>query len=369
MKLTIRKHNAKFEARIKAYRENPVLSEEEKSSSSDRVPVKSTSNTVIYPHEEFDVAVPMVAPNNPGKYAAFWRLEVNGERFGHQVWVEIVVKESTEDLMKAAQMQAEKIQQEVDRVKAARAIKAQKEAEKKREEEAKAQAEAARVKAEEAARIEAEEAARIEAEEAARIEAEEAARVKAEEAARVEAEEAARVEAERFEAEILVRAETARIEAEALSARIEAEALAEAAERAKFVNAMDRAEAGSENGNSIDWECVDVNGNQNQDGDESESLNSEQLYASDLSASVEGAAMAGAALASGSDEFMGTQDLAESLQAAKHEPDAGPWSYAVSRLGEMGFSDVPVIVAACEKHATPQTFEDNIEVIVNELFN
>mmetsp|Transcript_132917 Transcript_132917/g.187811 ORF Transcript_132917/g.187811 Transcript_132917/m.187811 type:complete len:532 (-) Transcript_132917:8-1603(-) len=47
---------------------------------------------------EIDLAVPMVAPNEPGRYLAYWRLADSNERkFGQRVWVEIVVATSSSE--------------------------------------------------------------------------------------------------------------------------------------------------------------------------------------------------------------------------------------------------------------------------------
>jgi len=42
--------------------------------------------------EEVEISVPMTAPSLPGRYNSFWRLcGPDGIRFGHRVWVEIIV--------------------------------------------------------------------------------------------------------------------------------------------------------------------------------------------------------------------------------------------------------------------------------------
>jgi len=44
------------------------------------------------PGQEVDVAVNMVAPSVPGRYVSYWRLSgPEGNRFGHRVWVDIIV--------------------------------------------------------------------------------------------------------------------------------------------------------------------------------------------------------------------------------------------------------------------------------------
>jgi len=46
----------------------------------------------ISPGTEIDISVPMTAPSAPGKYIGYWRLySSTGNRFGHKVWVEIIV--------------------------------------------------------------------------------------------------------------------------------------------------------------------------------------------------------------------------------------------------------------------------------------
>jgi len=46
------------------------------------------------PLEEFDVAVPCVAPASPGKYVSYWRLVTPaGAEFGHRLWIDISVTE------------------------------------------------------------------------------------------------------------------------------------------------------------------------------------------------------------------------------------------------------------------------------------
>jgi len=45
----------------------------------------------ISPGNEIDIAVDMIAPSAPGKYVGYWRLSCSGNRFGHRIWVEIIV--------------------------------------------------------------------------------------------------------------------------------------------------------------------------------------------------------------------------------------------------------------------------------------
>jgi len=324
----------------------------------------SNNGKPILPLEEFDVAVPMVAPRNPGKYGSYWRLEVDGERFGHQVWVEVCVKESPEDLMKAAQEEAAKIQLDIANAKAAREQKQQEEKEKK----AKAEAEAARLEAERAAAAQALVEAQVLETQRAQEEklAAEAAQQAEEERVKAEQAKAEQAELEEFE-----RAAAARLEDEKKQqAELEALMMSEQA-RIDSEQQVADLEAASDNGNSIDWEHIEVNkeegSTESVENDDVSDLGSEQLYSSDLSASVEGAAMAGAALAN--------ESLSESLVAqvarieAQSDDSMGPWGAAVSRILDMGFTDIPAIIAACEKVATPENYESRLEVIVNELFS
>jgi hypothetical protein len=339
---------------------------------SDVTEVPVNNHNTIFPYEEFDVSVPMVAPVNPGKYGSYWRLEVNGERFGHQLWVEIVVKESAEDLMKAAQAEADKIQLSIEQAKKEALAKAAQEAElqkklqieeeKRAEEAAKQQLEQERVNAEKLAAALKAENDRLEADAVA--EAALAAEMERAEKERVEVEKAAFIKAMDEQ-----RAQEAKL------ASIVSQVAASEEESTSDPNQQDF--EGSECGNSIDWEHVNKEGVN--DGDETESMGSEQLYASDLSASVEGAALAGAALAETESEpstenMTSSGNLSESLVAQVAQIEArsfsdsmGEWGPAVTRLLEMGFDDVPTLVATCKKHATPDNFENHIEAIVNDL--
>lgn len=43
---------------------------------------------VLQPGEEMDISVPLVAPNAPGRYTAYFRLAgPEGKKFGQRVWV------------------------------------------------------------------------------------------------------------------------------------------------------------------------------------------------------------------------------------------------------------------------------------------
>jgi hypothetical protein len=340
----------------------------------------SLGSKVIHPFEEFEVSVPMITPTKPGKYASFWRLEVANERFGHQVWVEVNVFEppkNLESLMKQAQEESEKIA-------AAKKVKSEQDKEQERVLQEIARAQAEEVLAVEAA-IEAERLEKLRLEKLAReqqaqdelalAEAEKAhaeALQKelelAEAAAREQAElaEAARIEAERLHELELV----AMVEAEEKRAAAEMEE----ANKAKEAEEESNNKADDGENNSIDWEHVDVMGNEDESNEDAaaaeknEDVDSEgsfDPYASDLSASVEGAAMAGAAL--------NNSGLSESVVAVldshSFEESMGKWGSAVTRLFEMGFDDVNSIVAACEKHATPENYESNLEAIVNEMFS
>merc|ERR1711991_273381 len=49
------------------------------------------------PGETVDVAVDMIAPRAPGRYCSYWRMKAgDGIRFGHRVWVDILVVPDTE---------------------------------------------------------------------------------------------------------------------------------------------------------------------------------------------------------------------------------------------------------------------------------
>merc|ERR1711916_243393 len=49
------------------------------------------------PGETVDVAVDMIAPRAPGRYCSYWRMKAgDGIRFGHRVWVDILVVPETE---------------------------------------------------------------------------------------------------------------------------------------------------------------------------------------------------------------------------------------------------------------------------------
>ena len=45
------------------------------------------------------------------------------------------------------------------------------------------------------------------------------------------------------------------------------------------------------------------------------------------------------------------------------------WSAAVTKITDMGFDDVPTIIALLEKHATPDNFDTKLQVIVGELLS
>jgi len=66
--------------------------------------------------EEIDIAVDMTAPNVPGRYTSYWRLcTPEGHRFGHRVWVDIIVRD--QPLAAAAPMQvAEPVAQPMEEV-------------------------------------------------------------------------------------------------------------------------------------------------------------------------------------------------------------------------------------------------------------
>ena len=356
------------------------------------------NSKTIHPFEEFEVSVSMVAPNQPGKYASFWRLEVNQERFGHQVWSVINVVESPQVLMRKAQEESEKIAlqklktkedeeqekvlQEVARAQAEEVLAVQAAKEEARleelrlearareqdelalaEAEACERAEVERALAEAEAQAEAENKAREQAEAEARVRERAEARVRervearAREQAEVEARQRAEEESrareqaeavemkeaeEAFKATEAERMETERLHELELAAMVDAEekriaevALAE--EQLEAQKQEDALEAAS--GNSIDWEHVD--GVIEDASEAASSVNGDSdsfdPYASDLSASVEGAAMAGAALNNSQD--LG-EPLSESLVAvlenASFEESMGKWGPAVTRLFEMG---------------------------------
>lgn len=46
----------------------------------------------VNPEEETEISVEMTAPSRPGRYIGYWRLACSdGTRFGHRVWVDIIV--------------------------------------------------------------------------------------------------------------------------------------------------------------------------------------------------------------------------------------------------------------------------------------
>jgi len=45
---------------------------------------------------EVDITIDMVAPPKQGRYVGYWRLQIDGIRFGQRVWVDISVTESPE---------------------------------------------------------------------------------------------------------------------------------------------------------------------------------------------------------------------------------------------------------------------------------
>lgn len=48
----------------------------------------------VIPGEEIDISVEMIAPSVPGRYVSYWRLcTPEGSRFGHRVWVDIIVRD------------------------------------------------------------------------------------------------------------------------------------------------------------------------------------------------------------------------------------------------------------------------------------
>lgn len=51
---------------------------------------------VVQPGETLEISMEMCAPGKPGRYVGYYRLSLpNGNRFGHRVWVDIMVKEPT----------------------------------------------------------------------------------------------------------------------------------------------------------------------------------------------------------------------------------------------------------------------------------
>jgi len=46
--------------------------------------------------DEVDITIDMVAPPKQGRYVGYWRLQIDGIRFGQRVWVDISVTESPE---------------------------------------------------------------------------------------------------------------------------------------------------------------------------------------------------------------------------------------------------------------------------------
>lgn len=49
----------------------------------------------VGPGEEIDIPVDMVAPSVPGRYVSYWRLCTDGQRFGHRIWVDVIVREQS----------------------------------------------------------------------------------------------------------------------------------------------------------------------------------------------------------------------------------------------------------------------------------
>lgn len=58
--------------------------------------------------EETDISVEMVAPNVPGRYVSYWRLcTPEGQRFGHRVWVDVIVRDQAPEPMSVPEPQPE----------------------------------------------------------------------------------------------------------------------------------------------------------------------------------------------------------------------------------------------------------------------
>lgn len=59
--------------------------------------LESVTVPPVAPGEEIDLKVDMVAPSVPGRYVSFWRLcTPEGYRFGHRIWVDIIVREQSQ---------------------------------------------------------------------------------------------------------------------------------------------------------------------------------------------------------------------------------------------------------------------------------
>jgi hypothetical protein len=87
--------------------------------------------------------------------------------------------------------------------------------------------------------------------------------------------------------------------------------------------------------------------------------------AEELSASIQGAAVAGSVLhATGL-----TDSVAAVVEASHFDQMLTKWSAAVTKITDMGFDDVPTIIALLEKHATPDNFDTKLQVIVGELLS
>jgi len=55
----------------------------------------SVSVGSIKPGGEIDISVQMKSPVRPGRYTSFWRLSGDATRFGHRVWTDILVSNSS----------------------------------------------------------------------------------------------------------------------------------------------------------------------------------------------------------------------------------------------------------------------------------
>lgn len=57
----------------------------------------ATIDTVVEPEQEYTWTLAGMAPEKPGRYSAYFRMVTgNNYRFGHKVWVDILVEEQKE---------------------------------------------------------------------------------------------------------------------------------------------------------------------------------------------------------------------------------------------------------------------------------
>jgi len=256
------------------------------------------NSQVKQPLEEFDVALPCVAPTAPGKYVSYWRLVApGGAQFGHRLWIDISVTELE------SKKGAEEEQQAASTAAAAAAALAMSSNLGK---EVVAPPLVPPTKTETVLDV-----------------LSGGLGVGAAAAESVES-----LEADKWE-------------------EVEAPAVVSPSAASKKYSSSNPFLGGGDN--------------------ESDEAAHNVAAAEELSASMEGAALAGSVLNASGQQL--TESVAAAVEASKFDEALVKWGTAVTKITEMGFDDVPAVIALLEKHATPQTYEAKLQTIVGELLS